>query len=151
MLNADLQSAPGTDCFAGTAPGGTNELPLPTPSLLLPMRLQPESLWRLLCRAVSCTAWLVGPSGCSWLLSCWFPLVFSLPGWLPYGIRSPVTPADCCHAGCMVYGDEGLRTPSSLPLPPPCSDLLAGQGQLLLQQLVPSPVRLPADSTFGVQ
>lgn len=108
-LGADLQSAPGTGCFAGTAPGGTDELPLPAPSLLLPLRLQPECLWRLLCIAVSRTAWLAGPSGCSQLLSCQFPLFFSLSGWLPCGIRSPVTPADCCHAGCMVYGDGGTQ------------------------------------------
>lgn len=45
MLGADLQTAPGTGCLPGTAPGEADGFPLPGPSLLFPMQPPPGSIW----------------------------------------------------------------------------------------------------------
>lgn len=44
-LGSDLQTAPGTGCLSGTAPGEADELPLPGSSLLLPMQPPLGSIW----------------------------------------------------------------------------------------------------------
>lgn len=44
MLGADLQTAPGTGCLPGTAPGEADGFPLPGPSLLFPMQPPPGSI-----------------------------------------------------------------------------------------------------------
>lgn len=67
--------------------------------------------------------------GCFLLRSRWFPLVLSLPGWLPCGIKVSCLPCGLLpRTGGTARGVEGPGTPSP-PLLHPCPDP-TGQAEL---------------------